>query len=52
MTKEDFDLLMKAISDIKTTLGINKTKQKKKVHDNTLFKEIVSKEYEGNKEEP
>lgn len=52
MTKADFNSLMKEISEIKQALGMNETKQAKQSKNNNIFKEIKTKEYEGNKKEP
>lgn len=52
MTKEDFNLLMAEISEIKKDLGMNATKRTKPNNNNNIFEEIKTKEYEGNKREP
>lgn len=52
LTKDDFNILMAEISQIKETIGNNIKPQVNKNNENNIFQEISSRKFEGNKKEP
>lgn len=50
ITKEDFNLLMSEISQLKKSLGINKDLQSNENQGNNIFDEIKTKKFEGKNE--
>ncbi|EKO1913010.1 DUF421 domain-containing protein [Clostridium botulinum] len=52
LTKDDFNILMAEISQIKETLGNNIKPQVNKNNENNIFQEISSRKFEGNEKEP
>ena len=52
VTKEDFNILMSEISQIKEELGIYKKPIANKNNGNNIFEEIINNKFEHNKKEP
>ncbi|HGG0417585.1 TPA: DUF421 domain-containing protein [Clostridium sporogenes] len=52
LTKDDFNILMAEISQIKETLRNNIKPQVNKNNENNIFQEISSRKFEGNEKEP
>ena len=50
LTKEDFIILMNEISEIKKNIDYNKNNQSNGNQGNNIFKEVISKEFEGKNE--
>jgi len=52
LTKEDFNLLMSEISQMKDTIVKSKKAENQSNENNNIFQEINSKKFEGNQNEP
>lgn len=52
MTKEDFNLLMEEISELKNFIGLNPTSPSNENDSNNIFHEIKTKKFEGDNDEP
>ncbi|KGR79189.1 DUF421 domain-containing protein [Ureibacillus manganicus] len=50
VTKEEFDLLMKEILNLKKLMGMNTSSQLNEDHSNNIFSEMKSKKFEGGNE--
>lgn len=50
MTKEDFNMLMREIAQIKKSIGLKSTSQSNKNQGNDIFTEIKNKKFEGKNE--